>query len=139
MDDQNLSIFENRSDDWLAKERAYEETVSAWDFDEGKKIKKAHEIRHEIYNKTHEKGLITELPKVNHANSQFTDLTKFNPANSKGIATIAAMMFIFVFVILMVIGAASGIIELGEIPFAIPIIIFIIISLSIGKKGGNKK
>lgn len=37
-----LSQFENRSDDWLASERRHEATVSAWDFDEGRKIKESH-------------------------------------------------------------------------------------------------
>lgn len=41
--DKDLKQFENRSDDWLAKERKEEDKVSAWDFDEGKKIKEFHE------------------------------------------------------------------------------------------------
>lgn len=41
--DKDLKQFENRSDDWLAKERQEENKVSAWDFDEGKKIKEYHE------------------------------------------------------------------------------------------------
>ena len=39
---EELQAFENRSDDWLAKERAYEDSVSAWDFDEGRKVKIEH-------------------------------------------------------------------------------------------------
>ena len=61
---KDLEAFENRSDDWLAKERRREELVSAWDFDEGyklkkehiqdceaRKIKEDHEIKHEYYNR----------------------------------------------------------------------------------------
>lgn len=40
---KDLKHFENRSDDWLAKQREKENTVSAWDIDEGKKIKYNHE------------------------------------------------------------------------------------------------
>lgn len=40
---KDLERFENRSDDWLAKQRKIENKVSAWDFDEAKQIKEAHE------------------------------------------------------------------------------------------------
>lgn len=40
---KDLEQFENRSDDWLAKERKHESRVSAWDFDEGKELKEEHE------------------------------------------------------------------------------------------------
>lgn len=40
---KDLEQFENRSDDWLAKERKEESKVSAWDFDEGRRIKEYHE------------------------------------------------------------------------------------------------
>ena len=40
---KDLERFENRSDDWLAKQRKSENKVSAWDFDEGMKIKEYHE------------------------------------------------------------------------------------------------
>lgn len=55
--DKDLKQFENRSDDWLAKERKDEDKVSAWDFDEGKKIKKFHEENCEAkeIKETHEK------------------------------------------------------------------------------------
>ena len=62
--DKDLLKFENRSDDWLAKQKKEESYVSAWDFDEGKKIKEyhqdnceatqikqQHEYRHQMYNK----------------------------------------------------------------------------------------
>ena len=40
---KDLEKFENRTDDWLAKERKEESRVSAWDFDEGRRIKEFHE------------------------------------------------------------------------------------------------
>lgn len=45
-----LKIFENRSDDWLAKERAHEARVSAWDLDEGRRIKEEHERIHKAHD-----------------------------------------------------------------------------------------
>lgn len=43
---EELKIFENRSDDWYAKERAYEESISAWDLDDGRKLKQEHQNAH---------------------------------------------------------------------------------------------
>ena len=40
---KDLEQFENRSDDWLAKQRNIENKTSAWEIDEGKKIKQFHE------------------------------------------------------------------------------------------------
>ena len=40
---KDLEQFENRSDDWLAKQRNIENKTSAWDIDEGKRIKEIHE------------------------------------------------------------------------------------------------
>ena len=40
---KDLEQFENRSDDWLAKQRNIENRTSAWDIDEGKRIKEYHE------------------------------------------------------------------------------------------------
>ena len=73
---KDLDAFENRSDDWLATERKREDLVSAWDLDEGHKlkeehrenceayeIKKNHEIKHEYYN-------LINLKK-NNVNNQF--------------------------------------------------------------------
>lgn len=51
---EDLQQFENRSDDWLAKQRKYEENVSAWDLDEGRKIKEEHARIHAAYNKDQE-------------------------------------------------------------------------------------
>ena len=38
---KDLEQFENRSDDWLAKQRKDENRTSAWDFDEGWKMSDA--------------------------------------------------------------------------------------------------
>lgn len=39
---KDLEVFENRKDDWLAKERKHEESVSAWDIDDSSKLKQQH-------------------------------------------------------------------------------------------------
>ncbi len=48
---KDLEKFENRSDDWLAKQRAHEARVSAWDLDDARKLKIEHETRHQEYNR----------------------------------------------------------------------------------------
>lgn len=64
----DLEKFENRRDDWLADEIAYEETVSAWDFDEGHRLKREHEENCEakFIKERHEKihSYIKQRPKI---------------------------------------------------------------------------
>lgn len=133
---EELEVFENRHDDWLAKERKYEDSVSAWDFDEGKKLRKAHEEhcdslqlkeghrqRHNLYNQTHQKGVIA-------SNGQYV------PFDAKRFVLIFVPIMVAIFVISMIITFASfGAIELDELLNAVPIIVFIIIALTVkGKK-----
>jgi len=49
---KDLEKFENRSDDWLAKQRAHESRVSAWDLDDARKLKREHEVKHQQYNRS---------------------------------------------------------------------------------------
>lgn len=46
---KELEVFENRSDDWLAKQRKQEARISAWDLDEGRKLKEDHAKIHQMY------------------------------------------------------------------------------------------
>ena len=48
MDD--LKKFENREDDWLAKQRRLESRISPWDLDDARKLKNEHEKIHSDYN-----------------------------------------------------------------------------------------
>ena len=49
MDD--LKKFENREDDWLAKQRRLESRISPWDLDDARKLKNEHEKIHSDYNR----------------------------------------------------------------------------------------
>lgn len=122
----DLKIFENRSDDWLAKEREYEETVSAWDFDEGKRIKEIHKQKHQAYEDTHKKGVIG-------ARNNYVPLN-----NSAVIKTIIPLMLVAILCTFMGIFASAGIIEEDEIIFGIPIIIAIFASLLTKNKKEKK-
>lgn len=135
---KDLEVFENRSDDWLAKERKYEATVSAWDLDEGKKlraeheedceareIKRSHELRHQAYN------------------NQFTNLNDL-VKNKKEVPQnkLTLLIVLFAFFIPMMIFVGILIETFGEsIPefiLVIPIIVLILMVNVIKQKGRNK-
>ena len=134
----DLEVFENRRDDWLAKERAYEETVSVWDFDEGKKIKAAHqkncdsyslkrehELKHQSYNVTHNRGLIGEN-KISEYRINW--LVKIIVASTIGFTLL---------ITIITIAATTDVIDFDEIGFAVPIIMFIVLALCM--PGNNKR
>lgn len=133
---EELQAFENRSDDWLAKERAYENSVSAWDFDEGKKVrlehhndcdakevKANHERRHKEYNETHDKGLIND-------SKQFEDLDKASIRR-----VLIPIFAILALIIVINIASLAGALDIEEAGAFVPFIIFAIgISLITKKK-----
>ena len=123
---EDLKVFENRSDDWLAKERAYEESVSAWDLDEGKKLKKQHELRHERYEKTHPDGGVIGKP---IKQNDFVDL------NTKKVARVISIILIAVFVILVVnVVSEIGSSMLSSLLEFLPFVVFIIIFASFTRR-----
>lgn len=122
---KDLEKFENRSDDWLAKERIYEETVSAWDFDEGKRIKKQHEEdceakeikeKHEAIHNAYN----SYQKQVNKGSNNFVRL------DSKQAAKIfIPILLMCTLIILIGIASEFGVINDSEVVLALPIIIFI--------------
>jgi len=76
----DLDVFENREDDWLAKQRQHEARVSAWDFDEGRRLKIEHEIKHNEFNQKRE--VIRELSRERNNEFQNLNTTKLNSSNS---------------------------------------------------------
>lgn len=132
---KDLEAFENRSDDWLAKERRREELVSAWDFDEGyklkkehiqdceaRKIKEDHEIKHEYYNR------INKLRR-DKANNQFQQVD-----SGRALKVFVPIFLVMILIIMIGSFAAAGLINVGEIGFAIPMIIFILLVNLIPKR-----
>ena len=125
---KDLEAFENRSDDWLAKERKREALVSAWDLDEGyrlkkehiqnceaRQIKEEHEIKHEYYDRI-------SKHRRDRANNQFQQVD-----SNKALKVFAPIFLVMILIIMIGAFAASGLINVGEIGFAIPIIIFILL------------
>ena len=105
---KDLEAFENRSDDWLAKERAYEDSISAWDLDEGKRIKENHERRHRYYEMTHSKGVIGSK------DSQYQNIGVFFLKMFLPVVLFIFLMSIFMFL------AERRIISGEEIVYAVP-------------------
>lgn len=132
---KDLEIFENRSDDWLAKEREYENSVSAWDFDEGKRVKSYHEENCEarkIKEDHATKHLAYNKRLTNVSNDQFQEL------DGRVLAKVFIPMFIFI-VAIGVIGLLVDLRIIGEDSFlAVPIILFIIFVNLIKKAKGKK-
>ena len=129
--DKDLLKFENRSDDWLAKQKKEESYVSAWDFDEGKKIKEyhqdnceatqikqQHEYHHQMYNK-----------KVQEIRSGTNKINK----TTKNYLIVAAISFMFIPLLLMVMIniAAGSSPAIGFIPI---ILIVVFIALFSGRR-----
>ena len=135
---KDLEVFENRSDDWLAKERKYEATVSAWDLDEGKKlraeheedceareIKRSHELRHQAYN------------------NQFTnlnDLVKKKKEVPQNKLTLLIVLFAFFIPMMIFVGILIETFgeSIPEFILVIPIIVLILMVNVIKQKGRNK-
>ena len=122
---KDLAAFENRTDDWLAKEREYEESISAWDLDEAKKIKRAHELRHSKYNATHIKGVIAP-------NKQFEDVS-----SKVVIRFLTGMSIVAILIFVMAILLQFNIID-EKFGLLIPIFIFVGISSLFPKKRREK-
>lgn len=120
-----LKVFENRSDDWLAKERTYEESISAWDLDEGKKLKESHKMHHDYYNKTHDKGVIGKPIKQ----EDFVSVD-----GSKIFKTILIVVVVLVLTIILVRFFSLLFIDASSIIEFVPFIIFILIFASFTRR-----
>lgn len=118
-------------DDWLYQEIKRESKISAWDFDEGNKIKQAHEehCAREKVRREHEEV---------HVKSVRVAKTKNINVDNKKAALIGLIMF---FVIATFIFVFVGSIMGGEFTilpmFPIFIFVFIAVISSITKKGGK--
>ncbi|MGN1406572.1 MAG: hypothetical protein ACI4WM_09865 [Erysipelotrichaceae bacterium] len=118
MDD--LKKFENREDDWLAKQRRLESRISPWDLDDAKKLKSEHERIHSSYNK-----------RISYSRTEKN--TKNQVFNL--IAGIFLALFIMMFIAL-VIGMSGRILRTGNF------LVFILVSICIvmaGISAGGKR
>ena len=117
MKNKELEVFENRSDDWLAKEKEYEASVSVWDLDEAKEIRKEHHKYHKEYEKKDD-------VRINSSNLR---KDKVNPG------LLIFILIVLLFVLTDVIEEdASGIVQT-----LLPIVIFVVASFLISS-GGRK-
>lgn len=115
--DNDLSKFENRSDDWLASQRKHEETISAWDIDEGKRIKQFHEEHCEAnyIKQAHEK-----------AHAEYKRNAQKSPNDFVRIDAKFSMIFFMIIAIMIVTGIIITV-TTGEVeiqPFIAAIFVF---------------
>lgn len=117
---EELKIFENRSDDWLAKERAYEARVSAWDLDDGNKLKAEHHASHKAM----------DIRKQNFKNIDKSGYKKNRNVSSRNeglkIFSILISAMIFAFTIAFILIVADEMFIPGEFFQIFPAVIFII-------------
>lgn len=125
---KGLEQFENRSDDWLAKERQEESRVSAWDFDEGRKVKEFHE-------KNCEARQIKETHEIIHARQNASRRIQVqNKSNTSGI-----VLLLFIIIGFNFIGAFFFEEELSLIsPFIVFVFIMVVVSMIKSKGRKNK-
>ena len=127
--DQDLERFENRSDDWLAKQKKLESKISAWDFDEGKRIKEEHEEDCEAKE-------IKEIHAIRHA--AYNRSLKVNPNESGVVKKVLIFYLMTSFIIMIgfiVIGAITGLFPEAEILFGlIPLFIVIVMLLFVVRR-----
>ena len=116
------------TDDWLYQEIKRESKISAWDFDEGSKIKQAHEdhCARERVRREHEEVHVKRVD-----SKQIN-----NTVNNKQVALIGVVMFFVIAAFIFIfIGSFMG----GNITvlpmFPIFIFVFIAVISSITKKG----
>jgi len=134
----DLKKFENRSDDWLADQIKYESLVSAWDLDEGRRLKEEHEILHSAYNEKIEE--IRELNKVKDISfkPQVFDLNKTSIENidEKMKKNLGFVVIIGIIVALII---AFGIIGYGENIFGLIMMLIFITSFYTSSKKQRRK
>ena len=117
MKNEELKIFENRSDDWLAREREYENSVSVWDFDEAKEIKAEHHLQHMMEDRR-------------ISSTQTRQPVKSNYGSLLAVCIILVIAFVFV---------AFAMVD-NDFAFAgtiMPIVLFVVLSLALSL-GGRK-
>ena len=123
----DLKQFENRNDDWLAKQRRLEEKISPWDLDDARKIKEEHATRHQQYNQRQE-----EFRQYRQTR------TPVSKGSSNALAKVIAVFVIIVFLIVLLSITMSftryGIISVNFMPIFFIIIVFILFNL-----GGRKR
>ena len=120
---KELEVFENRSDDWLAKEVARERATSVWDFDDGQKLKNEH------YDNCEAREIKENHARIHSAyrneKTNVPNRTQLN--NAKKLALLPIVISgLFVFGIF----AQVGILSEDSVFFVIPYIVFMFIIIS---------
>lgn len=124
--DKDLMKFENRTDDWLAKQKKEESYVSAWDFDEGKRIKQQHQENCEATQIKKEHEQKHQLYKEHMAE------VKRNRVAPKNNTAIIPIIVIIITLTTIMLGFITSAVASGEAFFGlVPILIVVILLAAI--------
>lgn len=115
-----LKKFENREDDWLAKQRRLESRISPWDLDDARKLKTEHERIHSSYRRR---------------NSYSGTVKKASNSVYNLIAGIFLAVFVIMF-ITVVIGISGRFVLAGNFPVFILVLICVVLA---GISAGGKR
>ena len=126
--DKDLEKFENRSDDWLAKQKKAESKVSAWDFDEGKRVKNEHEENCEAKE-------IKETHERRHAAYKRMSRQQGNSNTLKVALGVELTIALIIMIGFLVVGIITGLVPGPEIIMGLtPLLIVIIVLLLIVRR-----
>lgn len=138
---KDLEQFENRSDDWLATERKRENLVSAWDFDEGKKLKEFHEENCEAkyIKEKHERihQAYYNNQKDDYHESQNKSMNNSDYVHLDEVASRKIKIIILILVIVLVGLLVCNVVMNGDFEFGgfLPLLCFLIVIATTKKKG----
>ena len=123
----DLKQFENRNDDWLAKQRRLEEKISPWDLDDARKIKEEHAIRHQQYNQRQEEFRKYRQTRRSVPSGSSNTLAKL-------VAVFVIIVFLMVLIPIVISFTDYGFVSVNFFP-----IFFIFIVIILFNLGGRKK
>ena len=124
----DLKQFEDRNDDWLAKQRRLEQRISPWDLDEARKIKEEHEIRHRQYNQRRNEYQKERKSRPNVSSSSGNKFAKVI------VISVILVLLITLLPLLLMTFRGHGVISFNFLP-----IFFFLIVIVLSSLGGKKR
>ena len=124
----DLKQFENRNDDWLAKQRRLEEKISPWDLDDARKIKEEHAAKHQQYNQRQGEYRRSRQTRPPVSSNSGNALAKF-------VVVVVVVVFVITLLPLVLMTfRGNGVFSMSFMPLLFVIIVIILSSL-----GGRKR
>ena len=124
----DLKQFEDRNDDWLAKQRRLEQRISPWDLDDARKIKEEHAAKHQQYNQRQGEYRRSRQTRPPVSSNSGNALAKF-------VVVVVVVVFVITLLPLVLMTfRGNGVFSMCFMPLLFVIIVIILSSL-----GGRKR